>query len=142
MGSIRDELEKLEDKHLSYVTERSRVSSDADGYRNAGISKNTYYGWPNEVRDHLNDLAQRMKREAALKIHMILEEHAEEAATVKVDGLKSRKEHIKQAVATEIMDRLAGKPTQRQEVSGPDNGPIEIAGLDTALKRIYGDDGE
>ena len=31
---------------------------------------------------------------------------------------------------------------ERQEVSGPDNGPIEIAGLDTALKRIYGDDGE
>ena len=27
---------------------------------------------------------------------------------------------------------------ERHEVSGPDNGPIEIAGLDTALKRIYG----
>ena len=31
---------------------------------------------------------------------------------------------------------------ERQEVSGPNNGPIEIAGLDTALKHIYGDDGE
>jgi predicted DNA-binding protein len=128
MGSIRDELEKLEDKHLSYVTERSRVSSDADGYRNAGISKNTYYGWTNEVRDHLNDLAQRMKREAALKIHMILEEYAEEAAQVKVGGLRSRKEHIAQAASSEIMDRLAGKPTQHQqvEVSGQGGGPIVL----------------
>lgn len=27
---------------------------------------------------------------------------------------------------------------ERHEVSGPDRGPIEITGLDTALKRVYG----
>ena len=142
MATIRDEIEKLEDRELAYVQERSRVLTDADAYRLAGISKPAFYRWSTERRDYLNELALRMRREAALKIHMILEEHAEEAAQVKVDGLKSRKEHIKQAASTEIMDRLAGKPTQRQEISGPDNGPIEIAGLETALKRIYGDEGE
>jgi hypothetical protein len=41
-----------------------------------------------------------------------------EAARLKVQGLKSRKEPIAQAVASEILDRVMGKPTQRNEIKG------------------------
>ena len=44
---------------------------------------------------------------------MILSEAVEEAAKVKIAGLKVRDERIKQAVATEIIDREPGATTPR-----------------------------
>ena len=65
------------------------------------------------------------------KARRIMIEFAEEAARVKAGGLKSRNERIKQASATEIMDRTLGKPVQKteQENSG-----------ETIVRIIRGDD--
>lgn len=117
MSDLRTELDQLEDMRLDYVLARSRVNSDARGYRNAGISKATFYTWPEEERKKLNDIAQRVKREVAVRVMMIFQEAAEQAAQTKTDGLKSRHENIKQNAATEILDRILGKPTQHQEVN-------------------------
>ena len=45
---------------------------------------------------------------------------------MKVSGLKDPNKRIKQSAATEILDRMLGKPMQRQEISGPKGEPIEI----------------
>ena len=104
---------------------RSRVNSDAQGIKDSGVSKATFYSWKLEEREHLNTLAQRIKREAATRVMMVLQDASEIAANVKVGGLKSRNEHIKQDVATEILDRIVGKATQRTELTGKDGGKIE-----------------
>jgi ACT domain-containing protein len=130
MSTIKDDLEKLDDKQLSYVIERSRVVKDIDGYRNAGISRSAFYEWPQDVRDQLNDLARRMKREAALKVKMILEEGAEDAAKLLVEQVvgagRKVSASVRQKAAIEVLDRVAGKPTQRSEISGPDGSSITV----------------
>jgi len=126
MNDLRTELDQLEDQRLDYVMARSRVNSDAQGYRDANIPKATFYSWAEDERKRLNDLAQRVKREVATRALMILQEAAEQAAKVKVEGLKNRNDNIKQAAASEILDRIIGKPTQRQEVTGKDGGPVEM----------------
>ena len=121
MEDLRAELDHLEDKRLAYVMARSRVNSDAQGYSEAGIHKNTFYSWPAQEREKLNDIAQRFKRETATRALMVLQDAAEAAAKVKVDGLKSRDERVKQAAATEIIDRTIGKSEQ------PVSGDIRIS---------------
>lgn len=132
MASIREELDKLEDKQLSYVIERSRTTTNAEAFRASGVSQSTYNRWGSETCDALNDLARRMKREAALKAKLILEDVVEDAATllashVRNDGaVKKIPISLQQKAAIEILDRIAGKPTQRQEISGPDGSSITV----------------
>jgi len=126
MDNLKADLDQLEDTRLDYVMERSRVNSDADAYRNCGISKSTFYSWDAGEREKLNEIAQKLKRQSALRAMLILQEAAEEAALLKVAGLKSRKENVAQACSTEIMDRTMGKPTQRQEITGKNGGEVNI----------------
>ena len=57
---------------------------------------------------------------------MVLQEAAEEAARIKVTGLQSRNERIKQDAASEILDRVAGRAAQRIEHTGEDSSAITI----------------
>jgi hypothetical protein len=125
MTDLRTELDNLQDQRLDYVLARSKVNSDAQGYKDASISKATFYSWAATEREYLNELSQRIKREVATRVLMVLQDNAEEAANVKVKGLKSKNEHIKQDVASEILDRILGKSTQRNELTGADGGAIE-----------------
>jgi N-methylhydantoinase B/oxoprolinase/acetone carboxylase alpha subunit len=119
LDNLRTKLDQLEDARLSYVMARSRVNSDRQGFIEAGIAKATFYTWPAEERERLNNLAQQFKRETATRALIVLQDAAEEAAKVKVSGLKSRDERVKQAAATEIIDRTIGKT--EQPVSGEVN---------------------
>lgn len=117
MTDLRTELNQLTDLRLDYVMARSRVNSDAQGIRESGVNKTTFYSWGEEERNRLNDIAQRLKRDTALKALTIIQNAAEEAAKVKVAGLKSRDERVKQGVATEILDRGVGKVTDKVDVT-------------------------
>ncbi len=117
MDNLRAELEQLEDNRLAYVVARSKVNSDRQGYLDAGIAKASFYTWSTEERKKLNDIAQRLKRETATRALMILQDAAEQAAIVKTKGLENRDERIKQAAATEILDRTIGKTKDRIDVT-------------------------
>ena len=133
MNELRTKMNNLTDWKLDYVIERSKARKDSDGYSNAGISKSTFYSLEAEEREYLNELAQQLKRETSYRAIMVLEDATEEAARVKVAGLQSRNENVKQGVATEILDRQLGKATQRTEVSG-------AGGSDTIVVRLVKDD--
>jgi heptaprenylglyceryl phosphate synthase len=126
MDDLRDYLEQLKDSRLDYVMARSKCNSDSEAYRQAGISKPVFYRWLPEEREKLNDLAQRVKRETATRALMVLQDAAEQAALVKTKGLESRDERVKQAVATEILDRTVGKPATSLEVSGKNGEKIQV----------------
>ena len=114
MTDLRTEISNIEnDFERAYVLERSRVLTDKDGYTKAGMSKSTFYSWPTKRREYLNALSRRLNTEVALQVMMELQEAAIDAAKVKKEGLKSRNEYVKQNAASEIMDRVVGKPTQR-----------------------------
>ena len=126
MDDIRTELDKLEGRRVDYVMARSRTQSDSAALREIGLSGGTFYKWSQEERDHLNELAQKIKREAAFRAVIILQEAVEQAARVKVEGLHSRNERVKQDAASEILDRVAGKAAQRLEHTGEGGGAIQI----------------
>lgn len=113
---LRTILDGLEDTKLEYVFARSRHNKTTDALREIGLSRATFYNWPD--REELDELAQELKRRRMLRVEMIIEDAAEDAATVKVGGLKSRKEHIKQSVASEILDRTIGAPTKKLDIQG------------------------
>ena len=116
MDNLKTLLDNLEDSRLDYVMARSRCRNTSEALREGNISRNTFYGWDEEERIRLDGLAQRFKRETAARALMILQDAAAEAAEVKVSGLKSRDERVKQAASTEILDRAVGKT--EQPVSG------------------------
>jgi HEAT repeat protein len=126
MNSLRTELDQLENQRLDYVMARSRVNSDAQAIRESGVPKATFYCWDKAERDNLNELAQKIKRNVALRMIAKLENAGEEAVDTLLKTLKSRNDSVKQRAAVEVMDRLLGKPTQKQEISGKDNEPFVI----------------
>lgn len=129
MNDLRTEIENIEnDLERAYVIERSQVQTDKDGYTLAGMSKTTFYTWPTERRNYLNSLARRLNTEVAIQIIMELQDVGREAAQVKAKGLRSRNEHIKQRSATEIIEWLIGKPTQRidQKTEHSGDGTITV----------------
>ena len=81
MDNLREEIESLDsDLKIQYVFARSKTASNNKAVEDAGFSQSTFYGWPQEVRDYLNSLATRLKTEVGLRVALVLQGFAEEAA--------------------------------------------------------------
>ena len=114
MDELTTKLDQIgDDQKLNYVLARAEVTTDKDGYTNAEVSKPTFYRWSRETREHLNKLALELKLKDALQAKLVLRAATKEAAEVKVGGLKDPNKRIKQSAATEILDRMLGKPVQK-----------------------------
>lgn len=131
-------LKTLTVDQLRFVLARMQSSTDSEAAEKIGYSKNTVSRWGEPV--------QRAVRLLALDgIHLareVLRRALPRAAEVKVAGLSSRLEHIRQAAATEILDRELGKPMQRQEIGGFGGGAISVDIYTHALKQVYGSAGD
>ena len=123
-------LADLTDRELAYVKCRADTVSEAEALRKAGIVRRTFYRWPEERRKQLLEIAQKFKRSVAAHALQMLEDSLTEAAEVKLKGLRSRKEHIAQAAADSILDRVLGKPTQRVKQEIIADQVIELVGPD------------
>jgi uncharacterized protein YecA (UPF0149 family) len=79
-----------------------------------GIEPDTVYRWPNIV-DKAIELAHEETRETAIGM---LAESLTKSVMVKIAGLDSDSEKIRQDVATEIIDRLLGRAAQPMTHTG------------------------
>ena len=89
MEQLRAILEQLTDVELDYVFERSKVTSNK----------------------------QALKRNRLLAANLVLIENAESAARVITGQLESESESIAQRAAQDVLDRTAGKPQQKMDVT-------------------------
>lgn len=124
--ALRDELEALRSLNrcrFDFVLARAQSDTTTEALTKIGKSSAWYYSFPQDERTQLEALAEKLHQERALKAYYILEEATEDAANVKVAGLKSRDERTKQQAASEILDRVLGKAFQ--PVTGKDGGPIQ-----------------
>lgn len=122
-------------EQIKWVYARLVCKTDKEAAKQAGVHHVTVSQWPNKLGlNRAVSLLLRSPIEAALRI---LEDAAIEAAIIKTSGLKSKKEGIKQAAATEILDRNMGRPKQRQEFTGAEGGPIEIEDV-SAREKLLG----
>ena len=117
MEQLRAILEQLTDVELDYVFERSKVTSNKQALKAAGIPESTFYSWPKEKQDGLNEYAQALKRNRLLAANLVLIENAESAARVITGQLASDSESIAQWAAQDVLDRTAGKPKQQMDVT-------------------------
>ena len=78
-----------------------------------GVEPDTVYRWNGVVDDAVQYMKDRAK-DAAIEI---LTDSAVEASMVKRTGLASDDERIRQATATEVLDRVLGKPTQNADIT-------------------------
>jgi 1,2-phenylacetyl-CoA epoxidase PaaB subunit len=140
MNDLQTVLDSLEDKRLDYVEARSRVSSDAQACRDAGIPKIRFYRWTTEERNELNDIAQRLKRETVWRAFNVFTRNAEKASNKIIKLVDSRNDAVALAAAKDISDRIHGKALQKSEISGKDGTAISIEVFQNAVKKVYGDD--
>jgi hypothetical protein len=123
MTDLSQVLTELDDREIDYVFARSDANSNQDGLKRANLS----WGWlRNRDVEKLNEIARQIRVDTNYQAKRILKEAVAEAAKIKTGALKHRDERIRQAAATEILDRELGKPTQRQEVSGVDIQTINV----------------
>ena len=123
MAKINTIFDNLDSREIDYVQARANAQSDSEALRVCGFSR----GWLNSHdKDDLNERAMNFKTDNVLKAQIILDQAVEEAARIKVEGMRSRNEHIKQGASTEIMDRRMGKPKQAVEHSGEVKETISI----------------
>ena len=120
----------LEVREIDYVQARANAKSDAEALRMIDASK----GWlRNRDKDDLNQRALDFKTDNVLKAQIKLDEALPLAAEIKVEGLTSRDERIRQASASEIMDRRMGKAVQNidQKVEQSGEVLVRVVGFDT-----------
>lgn len=117
-------LEELEDDRLAYVEARSRCRKDSVAYTEAGISKQTFYRWPEEERTRLNKIAHELQRDVAKDAMRVYRKYARKAAEKTGKLIDSRNENVALAAAKEVSDRVHGKANQ--PVSGEVTGEVII----------------
>ena len=126
MDSLRNELDKLQERELAFVMARSKCLTDKAAYTECGISRSAFYEWDEDRRKCLNELAQRIKREASFRALMILQDNAEKAAETMGRLMDSRNENIKLRASQDTLDRTVGKAAQPIELSGKEGSAIEV----------------
>jgi hypothetical protein len=112
-GNIDDVLKQLTAEQLRFVQKRLYSNSDAEAANAAGIPLGTMYKWSDWVRVDVPKLL------AMDGVHLAAEMRRRvlpDAMAVKVDGLKSMDEKLRQNVATELIEWEMGKAVQRTQM--------------------------
>jgi len=117
-------LDGINIEQRKWVLARLLVTSDAKAAREVGIDPATVSRWPNKAE--LTKIVEALLADPIQRAVEELREALPEASRIKREGLKSRNEIVRQDVASEILDRVLGKPTQRQEVTGADGSALKI----------------
>ena len=137
MTDINTIFDGLDSREIDYVQARANAKSNAEALRMCGFSR----GWlAAHDKDDLNERAMAFKTDNVLKAQIILDQAVELAAKIKVEGLQSRNEYVKQGASSEIMDRRMGKATQKIEQTTEHDGKIEFRWVDDYIDDRYTDE--
>ncbi len=115
-----EELKEVNRGRFDYVMARAKSPQPTieEACNKAGRTRKWYYDMTPVEREHLERVAEQLHRAKTIHAYLILENAAEDAAAVKVDGLQSRDQRVKQQAATEILDRTIGKPGENVKITG------------------------
>jgi uncharacterized protein YcgL (UPF0745 family) len=108
-------LKNLNRRRFDYVLARAQVDEIQKALEMVGLTKGWYYQFPPAEREELEKLAEELHYEHGLAAFYTLVQVSQRAAQVKAEGLDSLNEKVRQAAATDILDRVLGKPKQPVE---------------------------
>lgn len=108
-------------EQMRFVIARAECSSDKDAAERIGLDRNTIVRWKREGAD-LDGAVKHLLADAMHFTAELRRKHLAKAMAVKVAGLDSKDERLRQQVATEIIEWEMGKAMQRSERTN--KGPI------------------
>lgn len=132
-----ENLKKLNRGRFDYVLAHTDIESVDGTLKKIGKSKGWYYGFTEDERRELEELAAELHYEKAIHAYMLLQGASQKAAEVKIAGLEDRDHRVRQAASTEILDRTLGKPGSK-EAEKPMTVNVNVSGLDRILEMVYG----
>lgn len=112
-GELESILALLSHDQLRYITARLQTESKSEAAKAIGLKPNTCSHWPAYVERAVMLIAGEQLTTA----RHILEHTLVKAMMVKIAGLDSPKEHVRQAVATEIIEWNLGRPRQQTDLA-------------------------
>lgn len=121
-------LAKLSKDQVRFVVALQEFPSKKDAAEAIGLKPDTVYRWNGEIEEAARLMAQE-RLEAA---HALRRRALAKAIMVKLAGLDSQDEGVRQKAATEIIEWEMGKAAQRSEVTG--------AGGDHIIVKLMGHD--
>ena len=101
---------------IRFLVVRCNSGTDKDAALQIGISPNTVKSWPKEQKEIIDQALRLMAHDGLVTAQHIRRRNVAKAMAVKVAGLDSDDERVRQGVATEIIEWEMGKATQKQEV--------------------------
>jgi hypothetical protein len=126
--TLEDILGTLTISQIEWCSIRVHLPSDAETNRKLGYHPTISQQWKKRGY-RIDDAVRLLKIDGIITTNHLLHRHAVQAAVVKVKGLRSKSEKIQQAAATEILDRVVGKPVQKNITEGT----FDINSLNTEL---------
>lgn len=124
---------KLSRNQRRFVVAMQESATKKEAAEVIGLEPDTVYRWP----DVVDEAVKRLSDDVEAAVWDILHSSAAKAAMVKIAGLDDDDSKLRQAVASEIIDRILGKPTQRQEITGADGGALDVV---VTWDEVTGDD--
>jgi DNA-binding transcriptional regulator YiaG len=124
---LRAVLKQLSTDQIKFVVARQEHTSDKDAALAIGVQPNTVYQWKSRKEAPLDEAVQLMAQDGVVVAVHLRRRMLAQAMLVKVEGLSSADEKVRQSVATEIIEWELGKAMQglRHEGTG-ERGAIPI----------------
>jgi len=123
---LEDVLAQLTNDQIRFLIARAEAESDAAACRDIGLGRSTMGHWPTEVRDLLKTARVLMAQDGLVTALHIRRRNLAKAMAVKVGGLDSGDERLRQNVATELIEWETGRATQRNENKDEHSGAVAI----------------
>jgi len=114
---------QLTHNQLRFVVAMVDFDSKRDAALAIGLKPNTVYRWSPIV----DEAIQLVNEDVAASALQVRKRNLLKAMLVKVTGLDSGDEAVRQKAATELIEWELGKAAQRQEITGAEGGPLVIS---------------
>lgn len=126
MNQLEERLERIKQLNrgrFDYVMLRAQRPQPTieEASDKMGRNRKWYYDLPQEERAELEALADDLHKNTVIHAFMILQQAAVEAAQVKTKGLQERDPRVRQAAATDILDRTVGKAEEKLDITASVN---------------------
>jgi len=131
---LQEALGRLTSDQIRFVVARQEFPTDMEAAQSIGMKANTVYKWRHGGVP-IDDAIRLMAADGVVVAMELRRRNLAKAMAVKVAGLDSSKEQMRQAVASEIIEWEMGKARQKVEHSGDEGAaPIRIlvGGIDLA----------
>jgi len=113
----------LDIEERRYVFARALTTTDKEAYEEIGVS----YNWLKaHDKEKLNGIAAELVKDVGFQIMQLIKQHGVKAAKEIIAELDDRNVSVRSQAATQIIDRIIGKPTQSVDQKTEQSGELKV----------------